>query len=838
MAHPTDAFFLSDKVGWAVTLEGTVARTTDGGETWRSVGVLPLAGAVSIWAESTELARVVTAGGDVLETTDGGRSWAQLNHYRVFPAPVWSAAALLSLVVTGILAVVAYRMAFAVTAREDSIEDSGVADRPLRPGDADLLDHTPLAQALSGFLRHQKTEPPLVVAVSGDWGTGKSSLMSLLKGDLEKRGFCPVWFNAWHHQTESHLLASLLESIRRDGVPSWFRPVGWAFRAKLVLGRARRRVPEVFALLLLMSFATVICCREPEAVKKVLRAYDEAIAAKGALTTGWLLLLSASRALPFLAFASPFFLALAALQRGLKAFGVSPAETLGRVVVGARVKDLEKTTSFRSRFAEEFREVTNALLPRRMVIFIDDLDRCRPENVLLVLESVNFLTTSGDCHVVLGMARDKVERAVGLGFKGVAEAFYDDNASPEEKQRRYATQYMQKLVGIEIAVPTATSQQLARFLDASASGKPDRDAAPAKETRPAQPADSRAIGRQAMATEVELDAWAARIDRAVDALRRYATPVIAVTLAVSLGYFGAPLAAKYVNALTSPEQITASPSPLPPKTNPPGQPVLLPAPDDDARSFSARPQEKAVELRPGEAPDMNYALVWVLAGGLFAILVAFGVSVAGLPDVVVHDSPAFKKAVAVWSLVLKDRLTTGREMKRLLNRMRLFAMTSRDLSSEQTAGERVVTATSRVALRFGRLLRWCHVAVSRRVAPLLGCGGREVCLTGGTMTASADETTAQLVREDVIVALTVVETVAPEFLNKYWDSLVAPPGEWSAEARRPIVDARDESLEALTLRILSTKDAHRAALGSWPDRPSLEVAREQFRRMSAAVRSH
>jgi hypothetical protein len=106
------------------------------------------------------------------------------------------------------------------------------------------------------------------------------------------------------------------------------------------------------------------------------------------------------------------------------------------------------------------------------------------------------------------------------------------------------------------------------------------------------------------------------------------------------------------------------------------------------------------------------------------------------------------------------------------------------------------------------------------------------------MTASADETTAQLVREDVIVALTVVETVAPEFLNKYWDSLVAPPGEWSAEARRPIVDARDESLEALTLRILSTKDAHRAALGSWPDRPSLEVAREQFRRMSAAVRSH
>ena len=62
--------------------------------------------------------------------------------------------------------------------------------------------------------------PPLTIAVTGEWGSGKSSLMNLLRVDLRRYGFRPVWFNAWHHQKEENLLASLLEMVRSQADPS------------------------------------------------------------------------------------------------------------------------------------------------------------------------------------------------------------------------------------------------------------------------------------------------------------------------------------------------------------------------------------------------------------------------------------------------------------------------------------------------------------------------------------------------------------------------------------------------------------------------------------------
>lgn len=164
-----------------------------------------------------------------------------------------------------------------------------------------------------------------------------------------------------------------------------------------------------------------------------------------------------------------------AIWKGAKGFGVDPASLLARTAARSRVSDLKALTGFRERFAAEFRDVTTALKPRTMLILIDDLDRCKPERVLEVLEAINFLVSPGDCFVVLGMARERVVRCVGLGFKDVAEALLDP--SPEEaaagtkrrdkareKQREFAQQYLEKLINIEIPVPTPTSEQSRQLL--------------------------------------------------------------------------------------------------------------------------------------------------------------------------------------------------------------------------------------------------------------------------------------------------------------------------------------------------------------------------------------
>ena len=111
------------------------------------------------------------------------------------------------------------------------------SDRPLEADDPDPLGFGRIAGTISLFLRHKKTEPPLTFAITGEWGSGKSSLMNLLRTDLVGHGWRPVWFNAWHYQKEEHLLASLLDVIRRRAMLRWWQLSGLWVRAKFVFVR-------------------------------------------------------------------------------------------------------------------------------------------------------------------------------------------------------------------------------------------------------------------------------------------------------------------------------------------------------------------------------------------------------------------------------------------------------------------------------------------------------------------------------------------------------------------------------------------------------------------------
>lgn len=61
--------------GWAVGYEGTVLRSTDGGNTWRKVSAPTNQDLVRVSAQSAQQARVVSRSGEFFSTTDGGRSW-------------------------------------------------------------------------------------------------------------------------------------------------------------------------------------------------------------------------------------------------------------------------------------------------------------------------------------------------------------------------------------------------------------------------------------------------------------------------------------------------------------------------------------------------------------------------------------------------------------------------------------------------------------------------------------------------------------------------------------------------------------------------------------------
>src|SRR5262249_50190968 len=135
---------------------------------------------------------------------------------------------------------------------------------------------------------------------------------------------------------------------------------------------------------------------------------------------------AAAKAIPALAAILP---ALFGAYRALRAFGLNPKSLLGTISTKSDGA-LTAQPGVRYRFAEEFAEVTAALKPHHLVLFIDRLDRCEKDHVLEVLETVNFLVTAGNCYVVLGMSRRWVETCVGLAFKDLAAERPDGSSEP------------------------------------------------------------------------------------------------------------------------------------------------------------------------------------------------------------------------------------------------------------------------------------------------------------------------------------------------------------------------------------------------------------------------
>jgi hypothetical protein len=230
-------------------------------------------------------------------------------------------------------------------------------------------------------------------------------VMSLLKEELESRSFSPVWFNAWHHQQEEQMLAALLESIRQQAVPSGWSPRGWTFRLKLLALRLHRRwVPVVLVAGLLAAAGAAVShfagnIREPAELLETLKSGTQA-----------------ARFSVVAAIVTALF-ALSRILGGLKAFGMDPGKLLASIAEKAKLSDLSAQTSFRHRFSSEFRDVTTALQPHTMTIFVDDLDRCEPDQVMQVMQSLNFLASSGSCFLIVAMEEKAVKHCIQTSLK-------------------------------------------------------------------------------------------------------------------------------------------------------------------------------------------------------------------------------------------------------------------------------------------------------------------------------------------------------------------------------------------------------------------------------------
>lgn len=76
------------------------------------------------------------------------------------------------------------------------MQSFGLKDIPLEKLEDESLGLKEYADSLSEFI--QKCETPITIALQGDWGSGKTSLMNLIKESITKSGnIQTIWFNTW-----------------------------------------------------------------------------------------------------------------------------------------------------------------------------------------------------------------------------------------------------------------------------------------------------------------------------------------------------------------------------------------------------------------------------------------------------------------------------------------------------------------------------------------------------------------------------------------------------------------------------------------------------------------
>jgi len=450
MAWLRGVTFLDAQTGWTVGLNGTILHTIDGGITWKP---------------------------------------QEAFHYRRYPAP-WFYLASLAVLPFLIWSLIAVRIP------STTIQESVTADAPVESLEDDRLGRRTLVERLSGFLQNPNTLPPLVLCLQAPWGMGKSSVMRMIQSTLEKnRAAATVWFNAWHHQKEDQLLAYLLETIQKEAVPQWLSRQGPLFRLNLIRVRLFDSKRKDRLALVILGNALIFAQY----------AFPGWLSAMGSFATGFTIgapvvaaqhqlaqkLPAVFAAFAFLLAAVPLLLTTLPILDALIAFKSNPdklADKAGGFLVDTfkelvRLPSLVGKSDVRQEFAENLQDVVAALKPRRLAIFLDDLDRCKPDQVVQILEAINFLSSVASVFVIVGADYTKVETLVANQFEYLAlreaenaqgkTGVSSQELDPIRLRVGYARNYLKKIVNIRLNLKTPQAENFREMMDRPRSTQAD-----------------------------------------------------------------------------------------------------------------------------------------------------------------------------------------------------------------------------------------------------------------------------------------------------------------------------------------------------------------------------
>ena len=113
-------------------------------------------------------------------------------------------------------------------------------------------------------------------------------------------------------------------------------------------------------------------------------------------------------------------------------------------------EESEKIAETMEQFDKDFAELLRVAGVDRIVVFIDDLDRCTSEKVIETFETIKLFLNTPECTFVIGADATKIEQAVGDVYK-----------VGDERRRK---DFLEKIVQIPFSIPEQNLQDVACYV--------------------------------------------------------------------------------------------------------------------------------------------------------------------------------------------------------------------------------------------------------------------------------------------------------------------------------------------------------------------------------------
>ena len=245
-----------------------------------------------------------------------------------------------------------------------------IAELEVPPDDPfrnDALERRPVVEFLSGLIA--RTGGPFVLALDSPWGSGKTTLVKMLKAELERQSFQCIHFNAWRVDHAVDPLVALVSSVDR---------------VQLAAGASQA------------SFDQHV---------KTIRKVTSLVAKRGAV----------------------------AITKALTAGALDldkEIEDAAAELAGGTVEDIVAAFRKEDELLEKFRvelQSAVALLPEAgkkptLVWFVDELDRCRPTFAVELLERIKHLFDVQDVVFVLSLDKRQLEASTAAVYGADVDA--------------------------------------------------------------------------------------------------------------------------------------------------------------------------------------------------------------------------------------------------------------------------------------------------------------------------------------------------------------------------------------------------------------------------------